>query len=224
LNYTNDTFRISVGLSCRPELGSDSSHKNAPVILPVLNATENRNGISLYLNAIYGYEFLSKILNDTLRNKVFEIKGRTIVIKEVSMRGLGNHQVEIKIEFSGSNKGRVYLHGTPKLDTMKQTLSIPDISYTLESGDLILNIAKSLFKNKIRKTLNGNSYLDLAALFKSNIPLIEANLNRQLTNSLQLSGKINQIRLLGLLAGKEELQVQVYTNAVISVTKAENLK
>jgi hypothetical protein len=224
LNYSKDTFSISVGLSCRPELSSDSSHLKAPAQLPVLQATENRNGVSLYLNAVYGYDFLSRILNDTLHNKVFVIQGRTIVIKEVSMKGLGNHRVEIKIEFSGSNKGKVYLQGTPELDTAKQTLTIPDISYTLESGDLILNIAKSLFKNKIRKTLNGNSYLDLAAFFKSNIPLIEKNLNRKLTNSIQLSGKINQLRLIGLLTKKEEIQVQLYTNAVISMANSENLK
>ena len=224
LNYAKDTFNISVGLSCRPELGSDSSHSKPPPQLPPLIQTENRSGISLYLNAVYDYAFLSKLLNDTLRNKAFEIQGRTIVVKQVSITGLGNRQVEIMIDFAGSNKGRVFLHGTPKLDTAKQTLTIPDISYTLESGDLILNIAKSLFKNKIRKALNGSSYLDLAALFKSNIPLIESYLNRKLTNSISLTGKINQIRLIGLLAKKEEIQVQVYTTGNLSVTDSEYAK
>jgi hypothetical protein len=219
LNYAKDTFSISVGITCRPELTSDSTNKTTTVILPQLQSAENRNNVSLYLNAVYGYDFLSKLLNDTLHNRAFDIKGRTIVIKEVSMKSAGSHQVEIKIDFAGSNKGRVYLRGTPVLDTAKQTLTIPDISYSLESGDLILKIAKSLFRNKIRQTLSGNSYLDLAALVKSNMPVLEAYLNRELTSSIFSTGKINQLKIIGLLAKKDAIQLQVYTNANLALTE-----
>ncbi len=221
LNYVKDTFNISVGITCRPELSSDSFVKEKTVVLPVLQSTPNRNGVSLYLNALYDYSFLSKLLNDTLHNKTFDIKGRTIVIKEVSIKSAGNHQIEIKIDFAGSNKGRVYLRGTPVLDTAKQALTIPDISYTLESGDLILNLAKSLFKNKIRKTLNGNSYLDLAALVKTNMPLIEGYLNGKLTGNIFSAGKINQLKFIGLLAKKDAIQLQIYTNATLSLIQQD---
>jgi hypothetical protein len=217
LNYAKDTFSISAGITCRPELTSDSVNKIIPVIFPSLQSTENRKGVSLYLNANYDYAFLSKLLNDTLHNRVFDIKGRTIVVKDVTMKSAGNHRVEIRIDFAGSNKGRVYLYGTPVLDTAKQSLTIPDISYTLESGDLILKIAKSLFRNKIRKTLNGNSYLDIAALVKSNLPSLDSALNRKLTASIFSSGKINQLKIIGLLAKKEVMQVQVYANANLTL-------
>jgi hypothetical protein len=224
LNYTKDTFSISAGVTCRPQLTSDSSTRTAPLFLPPLQSAENRDGISLYLDASYDYAFLSKLLNDTLRNRVFDIKGRTIVIKEVTMKSAGGHQVEIKIDFGGSNKGRVYLRGTPVLDTAKQSLTIPDISYTLESGDLILKIAKSLFRNKIRQTLNGNSYLDIAALVKSNLPMLNAALNRKLDNGIFSVGKINELKLIGLLAKKDVLQVQVHAGANLSLIHAESSK
>ena len=139
------------------------------------------------------------------------------------MRGAGNHQVEFKIDFEGSNKGRVYLRGTPVLDTAKQILTIPDISYSLESGDLILKIAKSLFRNKIRQTLNGKSYLDVGALVKSNLPMLDSVLNRKLSATLISTGKINQLRLIGLMAQNDLMQVQIYTNATISLVDAENI-
>src|SRR3984893_2454797 len=142
LNFQKDTINISAGLTCNPELSSDSSRNKEQNTLPPVLQKENRNGISLYLNAVYDYTFLSKIASDTLRNKVFEIKGRTIVVKDVLIRGIGNHQVEVRVDFAGSNRGSIYLRGTPVLDTVKQTLSIPDISYSLESKDLILKIAR----------------------------------------------------------------------------------
>lgn len=218
LNYSKDTFNISVGITCRPELSSDSTNKTNIASLPSLNAGENKNSVALYMNANYDYAFLSKLLNDTLHNKVFEVNGRTIVIKEAAIKGIGNHQIEVRIDFAGSNKGRIYLRGTPVLDAANQTLTIPDVSYAIEDEDLALKIAKNLFRNKIKKNLQGKSYLDVGALIKSNLPILNEKLNTtKLANNIYSSGKVNDIRIIGLLAQNNVLQMQVYTNANISL-------
>ena len=59
-----------------------------------------------------------------------------------AIKGIGNHQVELRIDFAGSNHGSIYLRGTPTLDTAKQTLSLPDVQYSLEGVDLALKMAK----------------------------------------------------------------------------------
>ncbi len=218
LNYNKDSFNISVGLNCKPELSSDSVNHITPLNdLPPLGQQTDKNGILLYLNADYDYVFLSKLLSDTLRNKVFEIKGRSIIIKDVAMRGIGNHQVEVKIDFAGSNKGSIFLRGTPVLDTTKQSLSVPDMAYSLEGQDLALKVAKSLFRNKIKKTLKGNSYLDIGALIKTNLPVINEKLNRKLTKGVYSAGKTNDIRVIGLLAKDNSMQVQLYVSAEVAL-------
>jgi hypothetical protein len=218
LNYVRDSFAISIGLSCRPQLSSDSVNNiNVLSTVPPLSQKENKPGISLYLDGQYDYPFLSKILADSLRNKVFEVKGRTIVVKEVKMKGIANHQVEVKIDFAGSNKGSIYLRGTPVIDTAKQALSIPDISYSLEGQDLALKVAKSLFKNKIRKTLQGKSYLDIAALVRTNMPAINDQLNRQLTKGIFARGKAKEIHVIGLLAKEDVMHVQLFVTADLAI-------
>ncbi|MBS1667272.1 MAG: DUF4403 family protein [Bacteroidetes bacterium] len=217
LSYYKDSFYISVGATCRPELSSDSIPKSNHLSMPLLNAGENRNGVSLYLTADYDYGFLSKILNDSLRNKVFDFNGRTVVIREANINGIGDHRIEVMVDFSGSNKGRVYLRGTPVLDVANQTLTVPDISYSLEGEDLALKIAKTIFRNKIRKNLQGKSYLDIGALLKSSFPMLDSKLNNQLASHIFTSGKFNDIKIIGLLAQKNSIQMQVYTNANISI-------
>ena len=217
LNYSKDTFSIYIGATCKPQLSSDSASTLIPTGLPLLNPNENKNAASVYLNINYDYAFLSKLLNDTLRNKPFEVDGRTIVIKEASLKGIDHHQIEIKIDFAGTNKGRLYLRGTPVLDATNQTLTIPDISYSLEDEDLALKIGKRLFRNKIKKNLNGKSYLDIGALVKSNMPLLDAKLNAPLSNNIYSSGKVNDVKILGFLAQKDVIQMQVYANANISL-------
>ncbi|HWK04389.1 MAG TPA: DUF4403 family protein [Puia sp.] len=217
LNYQKDTFYLPVGISCRPELSSDSSHHSPIPPLPPLRAGARKNGIFLYLQANYDYEFISKLINDSLRNRTFLFKGRTVIVKDVAIKGIANHQVEIKIDFAGDRKGRVYLRGTPILDTAKQTLTVPDISYSLESKDLALKMARSLLRNKIRKSLQGNSYLDLAVLLKANLPALNAQLNRPLGSGLYSSGNIQELKLIGLLPGEKTLQAQLYVNATLAI-------
>jgi hypothetical protein len=84
------------------------------------------------MNLNYDYNFISKTLHDSLYNKVFEVKGRTIVVKDAIVRGIGNRQIELQIDFAGSNHGSIFLRGTPLLDSAKQTMSIPDIQYSME--------------------------------------------------------------------------------------------
>jgi hypothetical protein len=217
LNYANDSFRISVGLSAHPELSPDSLRVRNTAIFPKLDQKENRSGISLYLNATYDYAFISKIISDTLRNKVFDIKGRTIVVKDVQLKGSKDHEVEIRIDFAGSNEGSIYLKGTPVLDTAKQILIVPDVSYSLESKDLVLNMAESLFRNKIRKSLQGNSYLDLGALVKAKLPELNARLNKELTKNVFSSGKATSIRLIGIMAGPKQLQIQLHVTGELAI-------
>jgi hypothetical protein len=219
LDYLQDTFSISLGLTCRPSLTSDSAnHLGAGLPpLPALVQKQNSSGISLYLNAVYDYGFLSKTLDDSLRNKVFEVKGRTVVVRSAQIKSIGNHQIEIRIDFSGTDKGSIYVRGTPVLDSAKQSLSFPDLSYSLQGEDLALKVAKSLFHNKIKKSLEGKSFLDVAALVKSSLPAINQQLNRKLTENLFTSGKVNEVRLLALLAGSDALRVQVYLNSSLSI-------
>jgi hypothetical protein len=218
LNYSNDTFNISVGVTCRPQLSSDSTNAKYVSVLPALHASENKNAVSLYLSADYDYAFLSKLLDDTLRNKVFDTKGKTFVIKQAAIKGIGNHQIEVRIDFAGSNRGRIYLRGTPVLDAPNQALTMPDITYALQDEDIALKIGKKLFRNKIKKNLQGKSYLDVAALIKSNLPILNAKLNNtKLSNGIYSSGVFNDIRIIGLLARDNTIQMQLYTNASIAI-------
>ena len=218
LNYSKDSFSISLGISCKPLLTSDPvNHMKMPVSLPSLLQTETRNGVRLYLNMNYDYDFLTKILQDSLHNKVFDVKGRTIVVKDAGIRGIGNKQVEIRVDFAGSNHGSIYLRGTPVLDTAKQTLSMPDIQYSIEGEDLALKIGRSLFRNKIRKTIQGKTYLDIPSLIVANKGMIDQVLNREIMKGVYSSGSFKEAKIIGMLVTNQNIQIQVFISAELKL-------
>ena len=216
LNYVRDTFRVNIGLTCRPQLTSESDVSSVIPPLPPLSSNVRDNGLSLYLGANYDYEVISRLLNDSLKGKTFLVKGRTVLIRNVSVKGKGHHQVELTVDFAGSRKGEVRLWGTPVLDPVKQALTIPDIQYTLD-GDMMIVIARTFFRKKIRKNLQGGSYIDLAALLKANQPMLDAQLNRTLAPNLYTHGSIKELKMIGLLAGDKTLQAQLFVKADLSV-------
>jgi uncharacterized protein DUF4403 len=218
LNYAKDSFSISLGVSCKPQFTSDpSNHIQAPASLPALLQTESRNGVRLYMNMNYGFDFLTKLLHDSLYNKVFEVNGRTIVIKDAIIRGTGGQQVELRIDFAGSNHGSIYLKGTPVLDTLKQTLSVPDIQYSLEGEDLALKIARSLFRNKIRKTIQGKSYLDISSYLIANKTMIDQQLNREWTQGIYSTGYLKEAKIIGMLVTPQNIQLQLFISGELKL-------
>jgi hypothetical protein len=218
LNYVKDSFAISLGVSCRPLFSSDPiNHIPVPASLPALLQTESRSSVRLYMNMNYDYDFLSKTLHDSLFNKVFEVKGRTIVVKDASIRGIGNHQVELRVDFAGSNHGSIYLRGTPVLDSAKQTLGIPDIQYSMEGEDLALKIGRSLFRNKIRKTIQGKSYLDITAFLTANKTMIDQQLNKEWAPRIFSSGYMKEAKIIGMLVTKQNIQLQVFISGELKI-------
>ncbi|MGZ5133494.1 MAG: DUF4403 family protein [Flavitalea sp.] len=216
-NNNKDTLVFSIGFNGVPQFSSDSLLIAAKKYLPSFNNTESSPGLSTYLSAVYDYQFLSGLLNDSLRNKPFEADGRTFLIKNINLAGTSDNKLLIDVSFDGYKKGTLHLSGTPLLDTAKQLLTMPDISFSVDSRDMLINIAKGLFRKKIMKKLKDQSVFDIAALIKNNKAVIEARLNQQLTEWLSTRGSFEELKLIGLLPGKNSIHLQIFIKGNITV-------
>jgi len=78
-------------------------------------------------------------------------------------------------------------------------------------------MARTFFRNRIRRTLKGNSYLDLGSLIKANLPALDSQLNKQLAPNLYTKGSTKAVRMIGLLAGDKNCQVQLMVKANLTV-------
>lgn len=216
-NSYRDTLLFSVGFSGSPRFSSDSFRLVTNAVLPPVITTPVNSGISTYLDAVYEYKFFNKLLNDSLRDKPFEVEGRTFVIKEVNVQGTNDGKLSVDVSFTGNRKGILHISGTPQLDTALQVLSMPDISFSIDTKDMLVNIAKNMFRKKIMRELKNQSVLDIAALIQRNKAAIEARLNQPVTPWMNTSGKLHQLKLLGILPQKDHIQVQAFVQADITL-------
>jgi hypothetical protein len=214
-NVYKDTLYFSIGYSGQPKFSSDSQRLVTRAPLPPISNSEYIAGISTYFDAVYQYSFFNKLMNDSLRNKPFEVDGRTFVIKDVNIGGTNDGKIQVDVSFTGNRKGVLHLKGTPILDVEKQVLSMPDISFAVDTKDMMINIAKGLFRKKIMKQLANQSVLDIAALIEKNKAALEARLNQTATPWMSTSGTFQQFRLVGLLPQKDYIQVQAYIRGTL---------
>ena len=214
-NVYRDTLYFSIGYTGQPKFSSDSQRLVTRAALPPISNSDYSAGISTYFDAVYQYSFFNKLMNDSLRNKPFDVDGRTFVIKDVNIGGTNDGKIQVDVSFTGNRKGVLHLKGTPILDVEKQVLSMPDISFAVDTKDMMINIAKGLFRKKIMKQLANQSVLDIAALIEKNKAAIEARLNQTATPWMSTAGTFQQFRLVGLLPQKDYIQVQAYIRGTL---------
>lgn len=217
-NVFRDTLYFSIGYRGEPKFSSDSQQLVTHSALPPISNTQYSTGINTYLDAVYQYSFFNKLMTDSLVNKPFEVEGRTFVIKDVNLSGTNDGKIQVDVSFTGNRKGVLHLKGTPRLDAEKQVLSMADVTFALDTKDMMVNIAKALFHKKIMKQLANQSVLDIAALIEKNKKVIEARLNQQITPWMSSTGTFQEFRLMGLLPQKDYIQVQAYIRGTLMFT------
>ncbi|HTL06836.1 MAG TPA: DUF4403 family protein [Chitinophagaceae bacterium] len=217
MNSVKDTLQATLGIYCFPELHSDSTNNYSAAFLPPLQTADVQPGIKVYTNARYDYPFINSIINQMVRDTSFEVEGRKVVIKNVQLNGAENGKVEIMVDFEGDKKGSLYLVGTPQLDTASQVIIIPDLDYSLKSRDLVLNIGKAFFSNKILRTLREKATISIADIINQHRKEIDAQLNKQVMEGVFSTGALTDVRVLSLVVGKDVLQAQTCTRASASI-------
>jgi hypothetical protein len=209
-NVYRDTLYFSIGYQGIPQFSSDSQRLVTHAALPPISNSNYVTGIHTYLDAVYEYKFFNKLLNDSLRNRPFEVEGRTFVINNVNISGTNEGKIQVDVAFSGNRKGVLHLSGTLVLDSAKQVLTMPDVSFAIDTKDMMVNIAKAMFRKKIMRQLQNQSVFDIAALIERYKPLIEARLNQTVTPWMSTTGNFQQLKVLGILPQKDYIQLQVY--------------
>lgn len=217
MTLIRDTLMMTAGVSGYAELTSDSTDLPTINTFPALQTMPGRDGVSIYANTHYDYAFLSKIITDTIKDKAFDIEGRTFVIKNIEIRGTDRKQLEIRVDFAGSKKGRFILYGTPVLDVNRQTISIPDINYGIETRDIVLNVGEKLFRNRIINSLKEKAFIDLPSLIAKTRPQLESQLNRRVNANFSTRGRLLDVRITGLATGRNVLHLQTWIRANIQL-------
>ncbi|HTN05407.1 DUF4403 family protein [Agriterribacter sp.] len=214
----NDTLNISVGISARPRI-SLTKTVGYRTVVPDISDFNQRKGFSIFVDAVMDYDSLSQLLTRELYHKRVDMDktGKYIIIERCEIYGAGNEKLIIKIEFSGPDKGTMYLTGRPYFNRGKNQVEIKDIDYDIHTRDLLIKTAKWLFNRRIINTLNHYSTFNIAAYADTLLSKVNVQLNRQWQKSVSTAGAVNNLQVMAIYPLTENLVLRCNIRGELTV-------
>jgi hypothetical protein len=197
---TNDSLNIMLGLTAKPSISFEKP-ADQPMPMPNLGQLSHPPGFSVFLDAVLNYDSLSAIMNKQIAGQEFTFKKLMIkkkfVIDSCRLYGGGNEKMVVKINFSGTNTGIIYLLAKPVYDSARHLLNVTDVEFDIKSKNLLLKTADWLFDRKITKEITRQARFDLTHYVDTAKTILNQQLNRQWMKGISSSGSINTMTILG---------------------------
>jgi hypothetical protein len=204
-----DTLQLSAGISAQPMISLEKTPVTKTII-PDISDFNRRSGFSIFIDAIMNYDSLSKLITAQVKGRRIDLEQahKYIIIEACSIYGVTGERLIFKLDFSGSEKGILYLTGKPVLDKENSKLDIREIDYDLKTRSLLVKTAKWLFSKKITNELRKYSSFDLKAYELPLLDRINHSLNGDLMKGIKMSGNVEAIHAIALYPTLERLIVR----------------
>jgi len=221
----NDSLYIFIGLSAKPSIGFEKPIEQSSAI-PNLGTFSRQPGFNIFLDAILSYDSLSTIMNQNLVGKEFDFrKGfikKKFIIDACSIYGGGFEKLIIKVRFSGTNTGVVYLVGKPVYNREKRSIEVTDIDFYIKTKNVLLGSANGIFNKKITKEISKQARFELGAYIDTAKLSINKELNKEWVKGIRSYGTIKDISLVGIYPMQQHLVIRSNCAGDLSV-KVESI-
>lgn len=206
-----DSLNIFLGLSAKPVISFEKPAEKKSSI-PLMGTFSRQSGFSIFLDAKLSYDSLSQIMNMSVSGKEFDFKKgfikKKFIIDSCRVYGGGFEKLVIKINFSGTNNGVVYLVGRPVYDKDKRKIEVQDIDFDIKSKNVLLGSADWLFDKKITKEISKYAQFELGSYIDTAKTTINEQLNQELIKGVRSFGNIKDIRLIGIYPMQQHLVIR----------------
>lgn len=98
------------------------------------------------------YADMNRVLRKQLKGHTLKLLHGELTIKDASVYG-GQQAIILKTEVRGTVNGTLYFKGQPSYDTLRQTLKIRRVDFTVETEEMLFSTANWLLHDKLRDTL-----------------------------------------------------------------------
>jgi hypothetical protein len=169
---------------------------------------EPGHGFQVQLVAEIPYTAVDSILAEKLVGHSFDAKGHRITVTRARLYGSGD-RVVLEVRIRGDARGTLYLVGTPLFDPVTQGIAVPDLDFSLESKELLPNVADWLLGDQLRDEMRGAAHFELGGRITKIRGQVDDALNRNLGRSVRLSGGVDALRPLGVFVFPRSLAAVV---------------
>jgi hypothetical protein len=197
-----------VQLVARPRIVSDTPEEH-PVVLPALERdTVLADGFLATVDAEIDMVTASDLLRTALVGRRIRAGRRFITVRDAQLLGIGGGRAALGVTLGGAIRGRVFLTGTPALDTVRRVVRVPDLDFDVGSADALTASVLALQGEAVRDFLRERAEIPYDDALERLREIAERALNRDLTEGVSLSATLDEARGVAASATRTHLRVR----------------
>jgi hypothetical protein len=214
-NLNGSLLNFSVGISAKPYVTTVSNSQTAKP-LPNLSTYVPANGFNIYLDLLENYKHLTNVVNQQVVGQKMDVAGKEFIVDSTRVYGIGT-KIAMKIDFSGSNTGTIYLVGTPVYDAEKHELSFPDLSFDLQTKAWMLKVAKWMFNEKITNMIRQRATYNFTSFIADSKTRLQKELSRDYDKGVHSDVTIQDLDIQAIYPTSEKLIIRTLSTGQIKV-------
>lgn len=165
-------------------------------------------GLRVSLQGEFGYDVANDMLRKALVGKSIEQEKYRVIIRDVTLNGIGGGRVALGIRVDGTVRGQLYLTGTPAYNNKEDQLYVPDLAYDLQTSDLLVRSLTWLKGDFIRDFLREKARFPVEGELDRLRRLAEQGMNRRLTEGVELVATVERAENVRVRATRRALVVR----------------
>lgn len=187
-----ETVGAQVGISASPRILSGPKPLVAAVPLPPLEPIREVEGFSMLIEGAFDYATMSAVLTQKLRKTKVTAAGGELVVKKVTVFGVGRGRLALGLDFSGTAQGRIWFQGTPRYDAATGVISVPDLDFDATSAGMLVQGVAWLKGDAIRDYLRQQATVSGTDILGRVQEMAVKEMNRELARGVRLSATIDK--------------------------------
>ena len=213
LRGAGDSVWVDLALDARPTVVIGPRPVSDTTSLPTLTAGEVRPGLDVLVEGVVDYATASRMLLGEFRGVELEHEGRRVTVDSLRVFGIGGGRVALDVVVSGDLSARLYFTGTPALDPLTQTISVPDVDFDVATADVVLAAASWVRQQGLRQLLRERARWPVAPAAQWLATWLDRGINRDISDDLGVEGEVLSVTPRSVHALRDHLLVRVAARA-----------
>ncbi len=219
LRLDGEDLVADVRLYAQPVLFVGAAPPSLHTALPPLDRAIRDVGDSAHLrvHTSLSYAAASNMLSRQLLGRSVRRFGRSLRLSNVRVYPHGDGRLVLAVGVAGDIIGNAYFVGTPRLDTVTRTLTVPDLDFDVATSDALVRGLAWLKKANLVTQLRQRAQLPLDSLIETTRAQLDSALNRTLAPGVRLTGHIVSGRLVDVIVEPSGLSVRAEATGTLGL-------
>ena len=163
------------------------------------------------------YPEVAELAKKQVVGKSFSFSTYSVTVTDLDLYGQNDNLI-IKAGITGSVSGDIYLRGQPYYDAQTRSVTLKNLTYDLETKNLLQKAASWLLKSTLAKTIEKNMTFAVGDQIDAVRQSIQERMaNYPLAKGVTLTGKINEVRPDQVYLTPTAMVAVVYANGKVNV-------